>query len=149
MPTFPPPRIRVIAIAIVRRGPEILVFEGFDDVKQTFYYRPLGGGIEPGERAAEALGREFAEELHTAVVNVHQLAVLENLFECNGKAGHEVVFLFECELADRSLYERDVIQAFEHDGSPMRVVWRDVAGFDDTRRLVPEGIEAWIGSARA
>lgn len=135
---MPPTRIRVIAIAIVRRGDDLLVFEGFDEVKRDFYYRPLGGGVEPGERADEALAREMREELGTGIINVKHLAVLENLFECNGKAGHEIVFVFSCDLVDHSIYERDAIDAFEHSGDPMRVVWRNVNAFDATHRLVPE-----------
>lgn len=135
-----PTRIRVISIAIVRRRDDILVFEGFDGVKRDYYYRPLGGGVEPGELAADALVREMREELGTGVDNVRQLAIFENLFECNGKGGHEIVFVFSCDLADRSIYDRDVIETFEHDGAPMRVVWRNVKSFDATHRLVPESI---------
>jgi 8-oxo-dGTP pyrophosphatase MutT (NUDIX family) len=137
---MPPTRIRVIAIAIVRRGNDLLVFEGFDEVKRNHYYRPLGGGVEPGEQAADAIAREMREEIGTEILNVKQLGVLENLFECNGNAGHEIVFVFACDLADRSLYERDVIETFEHDGAPMRVVWRDVQSFDTSHRLVPEPV---------
>ena len=58
-----PTHIRVIAIGIFTRGTELLVFQGYDKVKGSFYYRPLGGGVEPGERAADALRREIREEL--------------------------------------------------------------------------------------
>ena len=139
--------IRVIAIAVVRRGDALLVVEGFDAVKGSHYYRPLGGGVEPGERAAEALAREFREELGTGIANVRQLAVLENIFACDGRPGHEVVFLFEAELTDRSLYERDAIDAAEDDGGPLRVVWRSIDAFDARHRLVPEGLAAFLGRA--
>lgn len=138
MPT--PTKIRVIAIAIVRRGDALLVFEGFDVVDRTHYYRPLGGGVEPGERAADALVREFQEELGTGLADVRQLAVLENFCECDGRALHEIVFVFEADLADRSLYERDVIDAFEDNGGAMRVVWRPIEAFNDQHRLVPDGL---------
>jgi ADP-ribose pyrophosphatase YjhB (NUDIX family) len=135
---MPPTRIRVIAIALVRRNDDLLVFESFDTVKQDYYYRPLGGGVEPGERAADALAREMREELNTEIENVKQVAILENLFECDGKAGHEIVFVFSCDLLDRSIYERESIDAFEQSGDPMRVVWKSVSSFDLTHRLVPE-----------
>lgn len=141
-----PARIRVIAIALVQRGDDLLVFESFDAVKRDFYYRPLGGGVEPGERAAEALAREMREELGTEILNVSQLAVLENLFECDGKPGHEVVFLFSCDLADRSIYERETIDCAEHDGSPMKVVWKSRHSFDSGHRLVPEMLLSLLDS---
>ena len=58
-----PPFIRVIAICIFRRNNRILVFEGFDAVKSSPYYRPLGGGIELGETSEAALIREIGEEI--------------------------------------------------------------------------------------
>ena len=38
-------RIRPIAICLFRNANRILVSEGFDTIKQDYYYRPLGGGI--------------------------------------------------------------------------------------------------------
>ena len=49
------PGIRPIALAIIRDQGRILVFEGRDPLKPETFYRPLGGGIEFGERGAEAL----------------------------------------------------------------------------------------------
>lgn len=135
-----PTRIRAIAVAIVRRGDEILVFEGFDRIAGSYYYRPLGGGIEPGERAAEALAREFAEELQTEVTALRLRTVIENIFECDGRGGHEIVFAFECTLTDRSIYERDVIETTEADGTRLHVVWRSIDAFDDYHRLVPPAL---------
>ncbi|WP_072482389.1 NUDIX domain-containing protein [Amycolatopsis australiensis] len=57
------PAIRPIVLGVIRRGDALLVFEGRDDVKGETCYRPLGGGIEHGERSEDALRREFREEL--------------------------------------------------------------------------------------
>ncbi|GAA0797063.1 hypothetical protein [Spirilliplanes yamanashiensis] len=35
--------------------------------------------------------------------------MLENIFHAFGRAGHEIVFVFGCRLADPALYERDVV----------------------------------------
>ena len=52
-------RIRVLSLGIFRRGDSIFVAEGFDQVKGETFYRPLGGGVEFGEQAADALVRAY------------------------------------------------------------------------------------------
>lgn len=47
--------IRPKAVGVFRRNDEILVFEGYDAVKDEVYYRPLGGAIEFGEYGYQAL----------------------------------------------------------------------------------------------
>jgi ADP-ribose pyrophosphatase YjhB (NUDIX family) len=51
-----------------------------DDHDNLEGWRPLGGTIEFGERAAEALKREFLEELDKPIREPLPLAVLENLY---------------------------------------------------------------------
>lgn len=43
-------RIRPIAVCFFRRENRILVSEGFDKIKQDYYYCPLDGGIEYNEK---------------------------------------------------------------------------------------------------
>lgn len=49
--------IRNISICVFRKNDSILVFEGYDDVKEGYFYRPIGGGIEYGERSFDTLKR--------------------------------------------------------------------------------------------
>ena len=108
-------RIRPIAICLFRNGNQILVSEGFDTVKQSYYYRPLGGGIEYGESSKAAVLREVQEELNVEVENVQLVGVIENLFTYQGKQGHEIVFVFDGEFSDKSLYELDEIDCYEQE----------------------------------
>lgn len=135
-----PKRIRVISICLFCHDGRILASEGFDRVKQSHYYRPLGGGVETGETAAEALRREIHEELQLAVSNLRLMTVLENLFVLDGEPGHEIVFVFDGQFEDRSVYEQEVIEGQENDGRPLKAVWRSIDSFDDKRRLVPESL---------
>ncbi len=135
-----PESIRVISICLFRRGDAILVFDGFDTVKGSWYYRPLGGGLFPGETAQEALHREIREELSQEITGLHCLGVLESIFECDGQPSHEIVFVYDGEFVDMSLYAREALAAYEDNGAVFRATWRPMTSFDDHHRLVPEGL---------
>ena len=132
-----PTKIRVIAICLFTRGRQILVFEGFDAVKESHYYRPLGGGVEPGERAADALQREIREELGQAVAEIQLLDVLENIFTVDGRPGHEIVFVYHARFVDPTVYAQETLIAHEDNGDQLTVRWRDIDAFDGAHRLVP------------
>jgi ADP-ribose pyrophosphatase YjhB (NUDIX family) len=133
--------IRAVAIALIRHEGRLLVFEGKDRMKGRTYFRPLGGGIEPGERAAEAVVRELREEIGAELRGVRQLGVIENLFTLNGEGRHEIVFVMEAELVE----PRETYVAREADGEPMTVRWVAIEEFRSGRAwLVPEGLERWL-----
>jgi ADP-ribose pyrophosphatase YjhB (NUDIX family) len=133
------PRIRPIALAVVRRRDDLLVFEAHDPTRDQTYYRPLGGGIDFGEPAATALRREMREELAVELENVVLLGVLENLFTAHGRAGHEIVFVFAAELADPSCYDRDDVGPVLDDGSP--VTWQPLSRFTSGQAILyPAGL---------
>lgn len=85
-------------------GDRILAAPGYDDVKNQRFFRPLGGGVEFGESAEEALRREMREELGLEIEQVVRLGVIENRFEFRGEPGHEVVFVFDASFVDRTVY---------------------------------------------
>ena len=130
--------IRPIALGLIRRGQALLVFEGRDDVKGETYYRPLGGGIEFGERSQDALVREFREELGAEVTVGQRVGVLENVFTWRGRPGHEIAFLYAAEFADPTFYERDEMKILD---DPATARWVPVDDFRDGRKLLyPTGL---------
>lgn len=132
--------IRVIAICLFRNNNRILVFEGYDTVKNDYYYRPLGGAVELGETTAEALRREIREELGQEIADVCPLGVLENLFVCDGKPGHEIVFVYDARFLDESIYSLLEMTMTEDGGVTARAMWHAIDSFDSTHRLVPEAL---------
>jgi len=136
-------RIRPIALGIIRRRDQILVFEGPEpDSGGWIYYRPLGGTIEFGELGHQALVREMREELSAEIENVRYLGICENLFHApDGRAAHEIALLYEADLADRSLYEKEEMQSVEDSGQTFRVLWKSLATFQrGDAPLYPNGL---------
>ena len=133
-------RIRPIAICIFRHENRILVSEGFDTITQDYYYRPLGGGIEYGESSRDAVLREIREELGVEAKNLKLLGVLENIFVYEGRQGHEIVFVFDAEFVDKSLYDLDEIDGFEHEANiSFKAKWFSLDPAKRNKgRLVPE-----------
>lgn len=135
------PEVRPLALVLFRRDDGcILVAPGYDHVKDERFYRPLGGGIDFGERAADAARREIREELGAEVDGLRLLAVFENIFTYRGEPGHELIWLYEAHFTDDSLYRRDVLTADEG-GTAFEVEWVPLSRFGDGRTpLYPEGL---------
>ena len=139
-------RIRPIAICLFRNGNRILVSEGFDTVKQEYYYRPVGGGIEYGENSQTALLREIQEELNAEIENLQLLGVLENIFIYEGQQGHEIVFVFDAEFVDKSFYELHEVEGYEQEANvKFKAKWLSLDEIKrNNARLVPEDLAKWL-----
>lgn len=121
------------------------MFEGRDELKDETYHRPLGGGIEFGETAAEAVRRELREELAAELAAVRQIAVLENLFTFDGKPGHEIVFLFSADLVDKSLYGREEMGIVLDEGAPVR--WLSLGDVASGKAILyPAGLAEFLSA---
>ncbi|MGH1590937.1 NUDIX domain-containing protein [Methylobacterium phyllosphaerae] len=68
------------ALGLPRRGNSLLVAEIHADDGCLTGVRPLGGSVAFGERAADALIREFVEELGVTVSVLGGPRVVENIF---------------------------------------------------------------------
>jgi ADP-ribose pyrophosphatase YjhB (NUDIX family) len=134
-----PGRIRVLALAIIWRGDELLLMKGHDPTKRQTFYRPLGGGVEFGERARDAVIREFAEELGAELVNIRALGTLENIFTFDGVPGHEIILLLEAEFADNTLYARDDLVIIEPNAR-LPTAWKRLADLTAETPLYPDGL---------
>ena len=136
----PPSVVRPIAIGIVRRGDELLLMAVRNDDGSVKGWRPPGGSIEFGERAADTLRREFNEELGLAIAEPVLLAVIENLFSHHGAPGHEIVFVFAATFADAAAYRREAF-AFDDGGVRNDVEWVALARLrGGEAALFPDGL---------
>jgi ADP-ribose pyrophosphatase YjhB (NUDIX family) len=138
----------VIAVALIYRGTDVLVMAVKDDTGVVKGWRPLGGEIEFGESAEEAVAREFLEEIGRPVRCIKQLCVLENLYLHEGARGHEVVFAFEAELLASEL-EQPVVASFVDGGVTNNVAWGPVSEFvGGNQRLFPKQLVSYLSQSR-
>ena len=135
-------RIRPIVICLFRNGTRILVSEAYDSSKDDYFCRPLGGGIEFGEHSRDAMLREIREEIGAEVENLELVGVLENIFIYEGQQGHEVVFVYDAEFIDKSLYKKSELLGYEREIDINFVArWQSVEVINQSKvRLVPEAL---------
>jgi ADP-ribose pyrophosphatase YjhB (NUDIX family) len=97
--------IRPNALAIIKSKGRVLACKGVNESSGKVFFRVLGGGIDFGELAVDALRREFKEELNATIINEVLLCTAENIFEYNGEQGHEITFLYQADLQEQHLYD--------------------------------------------
>ncbi len=106
------------------------------------YHRLIGGGVDLGETARDAVQREVNEELGAVVDDLTFVATVESIFQIDGVLGHEVVFLYSGRLdpqppsADATLTESD--------GSVVPVVWRPFQDAIESLPLYPAAATEWV-----
>jgi len=131
--------IRPIVICAFKHENKILVCEGYDNVKDETYYRPLGGGIEFQEAASDALRREIEEELGYKINNERYLCTFENIFTLEGNPRHEIILLYDAEFMDNSVYESQSLEIKESGWN--KAVWKPLKEFESGKlKLYPEGL---------
>lgn len=106
--------IRNIVICLIENNGKIFVGEGYDEIKDETYYRPLGGGIDFGEKSEDTAIREFREEMDTEIEVISYLHTFENIFTLNGKAGHQIVLMYSAKFKDKSLYDLEEVTCDEN-----------------------------------
>lgn len=134
--------VRPIALCVFRDdGDRILVLEGYDPTRQLTFYRPLGGGIEFGERSQGTATREIREELGLEVLDLVFLGTLENVFTYDGLLGHEIALVYEGAFLDQSAYSQPYLLGSEDDGTPITAVWKPLDDFrSGASVLYPDGL---------
>ena len=130
--------IRPVAIGIIQDQDKLLVFTNRDTVTGEQFSRPLGGGIEFGETGTQCIAREMREEIGAELTNVSYLGLIENIFTCDGKQGHEIVLVYRADLVNPAQYRQEPLRVDEN-GDTIWAWWVPLSDFESgKRRLVPE-----------
>lgn len=131
--------VRNLAVGLPARGEHILASAGGDRSTGAEFCRAIGGGIDFGETAAQALRREFEEELGFEVTPTLLLGVLENLFEFEGARGHEIVHVYAVASSQIDALSLDAELTILDNGNSVR--WYTRSQFAERNPpLYPEGI---------
>lgn len=91
-------RFHYRAAAVVRSNEHVLLHRLEGD---EFWALP-GGRVDAGERAQDAIRREFLEELGVSVECEDLVCVGENFFEYNGEPHHEIGLYFAARISEGS-----------------------------------------------
>jgi len=117
------PRINAVALGVVLVDGHLLLEPMAKWLNVGLQWRAIGGFVEFGERSADAVVREFKEELDRDVEVVRLLEVSEHLFEFEPDSGsitgHEITFLYEVRFAAHDApTSLEPIGSFEQDAPP-------------------------------
>lgn len=137
------PRPTVVALAVVRHAGRVFLGQRHDPATGQPFYRPLGGTVEFGERAAGAAIREFDEELGVRITHLRFLGTLEARFAFAGAAGHQIVLAYEADFADPALYAREVVPRRDRDAVARWVALADLAA-EGAPPVYPVGLLALL-----
>ncbi|MBB5714814.1 NUDIX hydrolase [Sphingomonas aerophila] len=141
----PSPVIRTKVLALIWRGPALLLGPVCDDRSILVGLRPLGGTIEFGETREEALRRELREELGCEASFDGPWHTIENIFVHGDATGHEYLFAINTALADPDLYTRKHV--LYHDGSGRQIArWAKPDELPPGVNLYPSGLAAALSA---
>ncbi|CAH0261811.1 Nucleoside triphosphatase NudI [Microbacterium oxydans] len=132
------PAIRNIAVGLPIKDGHVLALSGTDRARDLEFLRAIGGGIEFGELAVDALRREFVEELGVELEAVELLGIRENIFTYEGEPGHEIAHIYAVNSLALDAVALDAELHVLDEGSPVR--WVRISDIIDGRQvLFPDG----------
>jgi len=136
-------KVRPLALALIKnKNSQYLFHKGYDKVKNEYFYRPLGGGVEFSESGKVAIKREIMEELNQEVQVGGLLASFENIFTFDGHPGHEIIMLFDVSFIDAFVYEVQELDIYESGMAIAKAVWRSLSEIkSEDAKIYPLGLE--------
>ncbi|MBL7803996.1 MAG: NUDIX domain-containing protein [Saprospiraceae bacterium] len=129
------PSIRPTALCLFEYRGRLLLQEFRNFVTGEVFYRPFGGGLEFGERAASAIRREILEELGAEISSPELLTIMEDIHDMGEGTRHNIVFLFRAELLDENLLEAPEFRVIDNQ-IEFRAVWQPIGALHQGELLL-------------
>ncbi len=107
------PRAKTLGILLNHNRILVEEFQGKHSTGEGPYYRPIGGTIEFGEKSADALVREYSEELNVEILIKQYIGCVENIFTINEEIGHEIIQFYSVGFQDEANYKRELFEVVE------------------------------------
>lgn len=135
--------IRVSVIGFAEFNGKILVEENFDRIKNGYFYRPMGGGIDFWEDSKVALKREFKEELNADIEVLYYMCTLENRFIFEDVNRHEILIVYKIKLPLEYCLKDEYL--INENGIEFKAKWIDKNLFINKKlALIPKGLSEYI-----
>ncbi len=112
------PRIRPLALCIFQKDQQLLVYEGYDPVKQKLSIARSAAALNLANRAHKPLCAD-ARRVACRDLQSPLSRLLRKHFVYNGIPGHELIQVYRAEFVDSGLYD-GTPQASEIDGNRLK-----------------------------
>jgi ADP-ribose pyrophosphatase YjhB (NUDIX family) len=137
-------KVKAFAVLLNQAADAHLVWRGKDRTKSpTDFHRLLGGHVEFGEAAIDAVRREIIEETAAELQEPQCLGVLENRFVYEDHPGHEIVFVYSGRFDPPDAVSAEGGWLSDNDAA-IWVEWRPVVADAIAIPLYPTGVERFI-----
>ena len=137
--------IQCVVHGLVVYKTKVLVYSVEDQIRKKTFFRLIGGHIDFGEEASDALIREFKEEINEDIKIVEQLDVFENLFFYKEGKQHEFVSLFKIEFCNKKMYSKKDIIGNEGPDRCYKANWISIDEFKNKNKvLYPPNIVRYL-----
>jgi len=133
--------IQALAYCIVRRNHEVLLRRGEACGGDKSYFYPLGGIMQAGEYSWDAVRRHAKMALDSELHNLTFMGPSEFIGREGDHLLHQIIFLFEADLAEADCYHQPQIGGKGPDRRPCLYRWQPLLAFQRKRNwLLPESL---------
>lgn len=85
-----------------------------------------GGRVKDGGTTIDAIKREIKEEIGRECIVTGNVAFIQNFFQMNGQAYHEILVVHETEFLSQDDYEKEIVAIEPSKKGKLEFFWYDI-----------------------